>query len=207
MSNSIQNKESLFAAVVNGRDGDLEELLRNNGDLDAKIMGKGLLHTAVLMTNMKAVEILLNHKVNIDQADDSKNTPLHYAIRNYAVVDKQTKDQFKFVPLLIERKADVNFENKENATPFDLLALKSDKEMIKKILKMGSYPDLDTLPEEVEELVKPLYEEHKRAFKNELMREVIKNPAPLNPVPDPMLPFPTSGGHHLLFQMVVDYTM
>lgn len=124
--------------------------------------GKNVLHTMIMMNYKPQIDYLINTiKINVNEPDIYKNTPLHYATK------LQRIDIIKL--LLNSGIKDINAINNNHETPLLIAILLKNYEIIKLLLKSGAlmsvkrgrfilnineYIDDEKIPDKIKELLK-----------------------------------------------------
>ncbi|KAF2727552.1 hypothetical protein EJ04DRAFT_517173 [Polyplosphaeria fusca] len=132
MTWAVHTRLLLDAATGSQQDMEsLESLLKEhrvNVDLRDR-WGQTALHIAAQRANVpcKVARILLfNGHANPSPKDRHLNTPLHYAVR---------RNDIALVQILLDAKADLNCENEDSQTPFDLAKRNKSTKRIAKLLR------------------------------------------------------------------------
>ena len=160
-TNKIDLNEALFVAIDNKNPTIVQELLKITSNANAKNWeGEPALLIALKNNDFEIVDLLLQHGtsiednlifamrkgmadlvekilklgVNINKVQDKiGESPLHSAIK---------ANNLKIVKLLLEHKADANFENLSGKTPLQFAVLQGHIEIIEELLKHGAKVDL-----------------------------------------------------------------
>lgn len=117
----------IYVALASGRTQVAELLLKNGAQLDAdrmlhEVAGRGI-------ADRDVVSFLIAHGGNVNNADESGNTPLHTAVGSgYRVVAK----------FLIAQGADVNAVNKNLQAPLNLAMEKNNPDLINLLKRNGA---------------------------------------------------------------------
>lgn len=92
------------------------ELIHHEADVNHD-MKDGLtpLHAATEKGFVRIVQDLVNNGADVNAVDKLKNTPLHYAVGGI------TSEYHDVVDFLLQRDANVNAVNGQNATPLDMV--------------------------------------------------------------------------------------
>jgi cytohesin len=91
--------------------------------------GITLTHIAALKGNIESLELLLEHNVDVNAADERGGTPLHLAARN---------SNPDCVSLLLQHGANVNAKAIDRSTPLHNAAKEMDEESIRLLLDAGA---------------------------------------------------------------------
>jgi len=104
----------------------IKELLENDPNIinDVNCKNENALIIATKINQVKAVEILLNYGININQQDDLGNTALHYAIKI---------EQPKLVQMIMNKNPKVDLKNNDGKTAL-MLAKEIDNAEVLKVL-------------------------------------------------------------------------
>ena len=159
-TNKIDLNEALFVAIDNKNPTIVQELLKITSNANAKNWeGEPALFVAIKNNNFEIVNVLLQHGasieenliiairkemanlvekilkigVNFDEVQDKiGESPLHLAIK---------LNNFKIVKLLLEHKADANFENLNGKPPLQFAVSQGHLKIIEELLKHGAEVD------------------------------------------------------------------
>jgi len=161
------DKTALHYAVGNGQY-NIAKLLLNNGADKNAVDNHGV--TPILLAagkDLAMLQLLLDHKANIQAVDKNYNTVLHYATKS---------GRSKVVQKLIEEHPEMlNVKNKEEKTPLHFAAENNDIDMVTTLLKSGAdatlqdkfdKKPLDYVLEEYPELIDLLKKTEKKQSEN-----------------------------------------
>jgi Ankyrin repeats (3 copies) len=89
------------------------------------------------------LELLFEHKVNLNRADSEGNTPLHYIAGNYVDYSNYDSDNYasKVVAKMIQHGADPNQKNRSGRTPLHIAVENSSSMVTKTLLEAGANPN------------------------------------------------------------------
>lgn len=138
VNSGLQNEISavqLFNAVARGNLNELDRLLKEGGDLEARDDRRGsLLHTAVRYGYMDIIDYLIAAGINVDTVDKYGGTPLRYAL------DKDNKKYFTIVKKLMEKgRADINIpDNKGRNGIYVVAEYFHNKNLLNYLLQKGA---------------------------------------------------------------------
>lgn len=94
--------------------------------------GRDLLVNAVLYEREALVDFLVNKGLNVNRADNSGFTPLHYAVQS---------GNLRIVEILLKHKADVNAKNMFGNSPIMMANLKFPLEGFNMLVMYGADPE------------------------------------------------------------------
>ena len=118
-----------------GQDEYMSILLQNNADINALDSYNRLpLNYAIMEGQLNSAYLLLEGGSNIKSNDIDGNSLLHYAVSSKG-------NSLLFSIMLIDRKINLNIQNKDGDTPLMLVAKKNPKEnvrLIKKLIESGA---------------------------------------------------------------------
>ncbi|NOR55401.1 MAG: hypothetical protein GQ531_04275 [Sulfurovum sp.] len=128
-----KKNNSLHALAKEGKCERLEEVLRNNAQVDKQNKhGMTPLHVAVLYNHVACVELLLGAAANANLAGEEGDTPLHSAVDTSK----------EMVELLLKHKAKVTTKNDYGSTALqDAVARPDNLEIVKLLLAHGAKLD------------------------------------------------------------------
>uniref|UniRef100_A0A0G4G7G5 Uncharacterized protein n=1 Tax=Chromera velia CCMP2878 TaxID=1169474 RepID=A0A0G4G7G5_9ALVE len=115
---------------------DLVQLLLSQGaDVRAKtLVGTAALHAAVRVGDRTMTEFLLNHKANMNERGEQRDTALHCTAR---ALDNRLTDYRDVAALLLSRGADVNLRNEKRETVLHLAAAWGAADIAELVLGVG----------------------------------------------------------------------
>nr|XP_033785539.1 inversin isoform X2 [Geotrypetes seraphini] len=127
----------VHAAAVNGNKRTLQKLTAGNPDLKDKEdqFGRTPLMYCVLADRMDCAETLLKAGANVNKADRSQRTALHLAAQ---------KGNYRFMKLLLARKADWMQKDLEEMTPLHLATRHKNPKCLALLLKVMAPGEVDT---------------------------------------------------------------
>jgi ankyrin repeat protein len=125
----FQEGPVLGVAVLSG-DVNMIKLLVDKG---ADINAARALPAAVMMNNIKAVELFLKRGASVNLLDVGGNTPLHYAVED---------GQIQMIKLLLGHGANIDAKNELDETPLhSLIHIPDNEETVKLLLDKGANPN------------------------------------------------------------------
>jgi ankyrin repeat protein len=141
--------KTVFAVAAKGTVGELQEFLRESGDINARDEdGLTLLHIAVMGVNPDVVEFLLEKGADVNARNKWDATPLHQVQvrgRRAGPVSKYTRDSIdtaamkRIADKLLSKGADINAKDDAGSTPLHILALIiGDTELAKFYISKGA---------------------------------------------------------------------
>ncbi|XP_030407447.1 inversin isoform X2 [Gopherus evgoodei] len=139
--NSLVNGSSLasqvHAAAINGNKGALQKLIAGNPELKDKDdqFGRTPLMYCVLADRLDCAEALLKAGVGINKADHSRRTALHLAAQ---------KGNYRFMKLLLARRANWMQKDLEEMTPLHLTTRHKSPKCLALLLKYMAPGEVDT---------------------------------------------------------------
>ena len=129
----------LVAALAGGHF-QIAKILHDNGAGPPNLRGyenAGPLHSAACFGDLQIVQILLEHKADVDAQDDYGQTPLHFMPGNMGGV-RQISQLHKVSRLLLEHGADVNARSNNLSTPLHIAAQNGRVEVVHVLLEYGA---------------------------------------------------------------------
>ena len=136
-----------FQAISNRQVDKLSELLKKNKKWAQKIEnehGKTLLHYATIMNHPDMVELLIQHKADVNRKDKQKSTPLIYSVRKHFKDKKDRQNQFKIIEMLIKNKAHLSQQDQLKEDALTIASYNGNIRVVKLLLNQKSIP-LDNL--------------------------------------------------------------
>lgn len=145
----------IIKAAITGDVKELTHAIETGKDINSKDETGQSILSIVSKCRVDLVKILLEHGVNVNQADDNLNTPLHWAVEydNYEIVElllqhgantravdglKETAlhwaawtGHYKSAKVILKYDTVINLKNHIGVTPMDLAIRQGHTEMIK----------------------------------------------------------------------------
>ena len=132
-----------LVAALAGEHFQIAKILRDNGAGPPNIRGyedASPLHSAAYYGDLQMVQVLLEHKADIEAQDDSGETPLHYLSRDMGG-GRQISQLHKVSRLLLEHGADINARDDDLSTPLHIAAEYGKFEVVRVLLEHGASVD------------------------------------------------------------------
>jgi ankyrin repeat protein len=129
-----------LVAALAGEHFHIAKILRDNGAGPPNIRGyedASPLHSAVYYGDLQMVQVLLEHKADVDAQDDTGETPLHYLSTDRGG-SRQISQLHKVSRLLLEHGADVNARSNDLSTPLLIAARNGRVEVVRVLLEHGA---------------------------------------------------------------------
>ena len=129
-----------LVAALAGEHFQTAKILRDHGASPPNIRGyedASPLHSAAYYGDLQMVQVLLEHKADVNAQKDTGETPLHY-LSNDLGGGRQIPQLHKVSRLLLEHGADVNARSHNFSTPLHIAARNGKVEVVRVLLEHGA---------------------------------------------------------------------
>ncbi|HUV64301.1 MAG TPA: ankyrin repeat domain-containing protein [Sedimentisphaerales bacterium] len=129
----------LIAAVMQGQEERVRELVSQGADINPRIGPRTILHMTVINGNDKSVLLLLNNGALVDARDEDGCTPLHVAAGAGFPGRNRSPNMIK---ALLDKGADINAQDRFGLTPLHHATAGGNQEIVVMLLEHSASVDI-----------------------------------------------------------------